>query len=99
MSRQSAWTAAAGTAIGLGVPVVVFGAALCFSLWVDDGEWVGFSRTHMAWTAAALVGLAGVICGTILAVAGPGAAAPSSGGDAHRKPEVEDYVEGIGRRR
>ena len=58
--------------IGLGVPTVVFGAALVFSLVNRETNWVGFSQTHMAWTAAGSVSLAAVICGTILALMLPG---------------------------
>ena len=98
MNRESsAWPTLAGIAIGLGVPLVAFVCALAFSLQVDEPVWTGFSKTHMAWTAATVVGVAGIICGTILAATGitagsSGTASPVA------KPPAEDYIEGVGRR-
>jgi hypothetical protein len=97
VSRGSTWPTLAGIAIGLGVPVVAFGCALAFSIQVDEPAWGGFSKTHMAWTAAAVVGLAGVICGTVLAAASLQHELASAV-NPHAKPPAEDYTEGVGRR-
>ncbi|MBX6312357.1 MAG: hypothetical protein IRY99_05470 [Isosphaeraceae bacterium] len=49
-------------AMGVGVPSTTFGLAFVATI-LDAGEF--------AWPAAAVVGLAGVICGTILALRAP----------------------------
>ena len=60
-----------GMMIGLWVPVCVFGIAFVAT---QSGR-----QQHEAWIAAAIVGTAGVICGTVLTLKAGEAGTPTSG--------------------
>ncbi len=83
-----------GTKIGVWVPL----GALAIALAATRGA--GDSPAAVAnWVAAGSVGVAGVICGTILAANAPSRATPARGGRAAAKPVFgEDDVDTVSRR-
>lgn len=85
-----------GVRIGVWVPLGALGIAFAATSSQHNGE----SLTHMAiWISAAAVGVAGVICGTILAFRTPRAAdSPPTPRFAHKPALEEDALDIVSRR-
>ena len=79
----------AAVSIGVGVPGTAFGCAIVASLFSSNAS-------HYAWPAAGAVGLAAVICGTLLALKSPQTPTQDF---LNRKPMMEDDAYDVAGRR